>query len=56
MTGKVTILRLREKARKALGAKFNIGQFHDALLLSGALPLAVLEARVDGYIASAGKA
>jgi uncharacterized protein (DUF885 family) len=55
MTGKVTILRLRDKAKKALGAKFNIGQFHDAVLLSGALPLAVLEARVDGYIAAAGR-
>jgi uncharacterized protein (DUF885 family) len=53
MTGKITILRLRDKAKTALGAKFNIGRFHDALLLSGALPLAVLEARVDNYIAAA---
>lgn len=50
MTGKLTILRLRGKARKTLGPKFNIGKFHDAILLSGALPLAVLEARVDAYI------
>jgi uncharacterized protein (DUF885 family) len=53
MTGKLTILRLRDKARKALGAKFEIGRFHDAILLAGALPLAVLEARVDNYIAAA---
>ncbi len=53
MTGKITILRLREKAKKALGTKFNIGRFHDAILLAGALPLAVLEARVDSYIAVA---
>ena len=51
MTGKITILRLREKAKKALGAKFNIDQFHDAVLLSGA----VLEARIDGYIAAGGR-
>lgn len=55
MTGKLTILRLREKARKALGPKFEIGKFHDAILLAGALPLAVLEARVDAYIASGGR-
>jgi uncharacterized protein (DUF885 family) len=52
MTGKLTILRLREKAKAALGAKFDIGRFHDAILLAGALPLAVLEARVDNYIAA----
>ena len=52
MTGKLTILRLRQKARAALGAKFDIGKFHDAILLAGALPLAVLEARVDNYIAA----
>ena len=56
MTGKITILRLRDKAKKALGAKFDIGRFHDAILLAGALPLAVLEARVDNYIAEAKRA
>ena len=50
MTGKLRILRLREKALRMLGPKFNIGKFHDAILLAGALPLAVLEARVDAYI------
>ena len=53
MVGKVTILRLREKAKTALGTRFNPGRFHGALLLGGPLPLAVLERRVDEYIASA---
>jgi len=56
MVGKVTILRLREKAKAALGARFEIGRFHDAVLLAGALPLKVLEARVDAFIANGGRA
>lgn len=52
MVGKLTILRLRDKARAALGPRFDIRQFHDAVLLSGALPLAVLETVVDNYIAA----
>ena len=52
MVGKVTILRLRTKAQKALGPKFDIRQFHDAVLLSGSMPLTVLERRVDEFIAS----
>ncbi len=53
MVGKVTILRLRDKARAALGGRFDFGRFHDALLLGGPLPLDVLEQRVDGYVAQA---
>ena len=52
MVGKLTWLRLRDKAKKALGSKFDIRQFHDAGLLAGAMPLAVLERRVDDYIAA----
>ena len=52
MVGKVSILRLRDKAKVALGPRFDIRQFHDAVLLSGSMPLTVLEHRVDGYIAS----
>ena len=51
MVGKLTILRLRDKARAALGARFDIRRFHDTVLLGGSLPLAVLETRVEGYIA-----
>ena len=53
MVGKLTILRLRDKAKAALGPRFDIRKFHDAVLLSGALPLSVLETVVDGYIATA---
>jgi uncharacterized protein (DUF885 family) len=50
MLGKLTILRLRDKAKTALGAKFDIREFHDAVLLCGAVPLTVLETVVDAYI------
>lgn len=52
MVGKVTILRLRDKAKAALGPRFDIRQFHDAVLLAGSMPLTVLEHVVDGFIAS----
>jgi uncharacterized protein (DUF885 family) len=50
MLGKLTILRLRDKAKAALGARFDIREFHDAILLCGAVPLTVLETVVDNYI------
>ena len=53
MVGKLEWLRLRDKARKALGRRFDIRKFHDAGLLSGPVPLTVLERVVDSYIASA---
>lgn len=49
--GMIKILELRAKAKKALGAKFDIRKFHDVVLTSGALPLNVLEDMVDDYIA-----
>ena len=52
MVGKITILRLREKAKAALGPRFDIRQFHDAVLLAGSMPLTVLERVVNSYIAS----
>jgi uncharacterized protein (DUF885 family) len=52
--GQLTILRLREKAQTALGDKFDIKAFHDTVLAAGALPLDVLEARIDSWIASSG--
>jgi uncharacterized protein (DUF885 family) len=52
MVGKVTILRLREKAKAALGSKFDIRQFHDTVLAAGSMPLTVLGNVVDSYIAS----
>ena len=51
-TGELKILELRERARKALGDKFDIRAFHDEILGGGALPLDVLEARTHAWIAA----
>jgi uncharacterized protein (DUF885 family) len=47
---KLAIVRLRDKAKVALGSRFDIRQFHDAILLCGAAPHQVLETVVDAYI------
>jgi uncharacterized protein (DUF885 family) len=49
--GQLTILRLREKAKSELGERFDIRAFHDEVLGAGALPLDVLERRIDDWIA-----
>ncbi|MBB4612514.1 DUF885 domain-containing protein [Novosphingobium taihuense] len=49
--GALTIQRLRKEAEGALGRKFDIRRFHDQVLGSGALPMAVLEGKVRGWIA-----
>jgi uncharacterized protein (DUF885 family) len=49
--GQLKILELRARAQQALGAKFDIRAFHDQVLDSGALPLDVLEQRIDKWIA-----
>jgi uncharacterized protein (DUF885 family) len=56
MVGKLTWLRLREKARTTLGPKYDIRQFHDAGLLAGNMPLTALEGVIDGYIQRGGVA
>jgi uncharacterized protein (DUF885 family) len=53
--GELAILRAREKAEKALGPRFNIRAFHDAVLELGSVPLPVLTARIDRFIAEGGK-
>lgn len=50
--GMIKILELREKAKQQLGEKFDIRGFHDTVLGGGALPLHILERRVDQWIAS----
>ena len=49
--GQLKIRELRELARKELGAKFDIRSFHDEMLDGGTLPLDLLEARTDKWIA-----
>jgi uncharacterized protein (DUF885 family) len=49
--GELKIKALRAKAREALGEKFDLRRFHNALLDDGPLPLTVLEARIDEWIA-----
>ena len=49
MIGKLTWLRLRERARTALGPRFDIREFHDAGLLPGPTPLTVLDRVIADY-------
>ena len=50
--GQLKILELRARAEKALGPKFDLKAFHDQVVDSGALPLDVLDARINAWIAA----
>ncbi|WJG08014.1 DUF885 domain-containing protein [Aliiglaciecola sp. LCG003] len=50
--GMMKILEVREKAKQALGDKFDLAEFHDVVLKNGAVPLDILERLVDQYIQS----
>ena len=52
--GYLKIRELRGKAEQALGAKFNLRAFHDTVLSTGSVPLPVLEARIERFIAEGG--
>lgn len=54
MVGQLRIAELRQRAERELGPKFDIRDFHEAVLSQGALPLDVLEEQVGRYIARAG--
>ena len=49
--GALKIQALRERARVQLGERFKLKDFHDLVLRDGVLPLSVLEAQVDRWIA-----
>ena len=49
--GQLKILELRARAQKELGSKFDIREFHDQVIDSGALPLNVLEQQINEWIA-----
>jgi uncharacterized protein (DUF885 family) len=50
--GQAKILELRDRAKQALGPKFNIREFHDAVLDAGPLPMDQLEAKIDRWLAA----
>jgi len=53
MIGQLEIIRLRDKARDALGERFDPRAFHNRVLLTGVVPLELLEREVDAFIAQA---
>jgi uncharacterized protein (DUF885 family) len=50
--GQLKILELRDRAKSALGPRFDLRAFHDVILSSGALPLDVLDTQVNTWIAA----
>jgi uncharacterized protein (DUF885 family) len=53
--GAIELRRLREEARAALGTRFDVRAFHDVVLGSGSLPMAVLRERLGWWVAAGGK-
>jgi uncharacterized protein (DUF885 family) len=53
--GQLKILELRQRAQKELGAKFDLRAFHDEVLNAGALPLDLLDARLERWMSDVQK-
>jgi len=49
-TGQLAILKMRERAEDALGDSFNLREFHELILMNGAMPLGILDETVDEWI------
>jgi len=50
-TGQLAILGMRARAEASLGEKFNLREFHELILMNGAMPLSILDETVDDWIA-----
>jgi len=54
MMGEIKIIENRDRAKKALGDKFSLRQFHNLVLTGGSMPLEMLDRQVDAWIAKTG--
>ncbi len=49
-TGQIAILKMRKRAEDTLGDRFNLREFHELILMNGAMPLGILDEMVDEWI------
>jgi uncharacterized protein (DUF885 family) len=56
MLGQLKIIELRERAQANLGSKFDIKSFHDEILGAGAMPLDLLDSRIENWISQTASA